>query len=90
MSHRVTMRGPAAEIRWAFYRAAELGAWSLEVSPTGGTVHAPIVSQDPLRLTQQALTFVVPRPNGVPWRWPIQSLTVTDASLTAQVGPMEA
>lgn len=89
-AHRVTMRGPAAEIRWAYYTAAGLGPWTLEVSPTGGTVSAPVLSQDAGRLTQTGLTFVVPRPNGVPWRWPIRSLTVTDTTITAQVGPMEA
>lgn len=76
--NKVVFRGAAGEVRWAYHRAAEVGAWTLE----GSQLSARLLSSDTFRLSQQPLTFVVPRPQGA-WRWPITSLSTDGQSITA-------
>jgi hypothetical protein len=48
------------------------------------------VSHDAYAVSQRPLTFVVQRPEGrQPWRWPVQTLQIVDARLTAVLGPQE-
>lgn len=89
--NRVTITGHEAEV-WLVYPAplaAKLGSWSLTAEPAGGTLIAKVVSHDAFKVSQQPLTFVVPRPSGHQWRWPIKSLQMSAHTLTAEVGPPE-
>lgn len=88
--NRVVMRGAAGGVKWGYYPAADLGAWSLTIDPSsGGQLSAAVVSHDGYRLSQQPLTFVVRRSSGQAWTWPIESLTVQNGSITARLGPQE-
>lgn len=84
----IPMKGVAASIGWGYHHAATLGPWNLS-DAGGGQLTAEIVSADAFRVSQQPLTFLVPRPNGQPRRWPITSLQIADSTLTAVVGPQE-
>jgi len=86
---RVTIKGMSGEVRWAYHSAATLKDWSVTAEPTGDTLTASIVSLDTFKASQRPLTFVVARPKGQPWVWPIQSLQVTDTTLKATLGPVE-
>jgi len=86
--HAFTFRGEAAEVRWGYHRAASLAAWEFHPKPDGAVVTAKVVSTDAFRLSQPALTFVVPRPKG-PWVWPVTSLQQAGASITMTLGPPE-
>jgi hypothetical protein len=83
----LSVEGPAgtAEVRWGYHRAAALGPWSL----VNDVLTAEILDGDPLRLQQAALTFVVLRPNGLPWTWPVLELQLAGRQLTARLGPKE-
>lgn len=87
--NRVVLRGPAAEVRWGYRRAAVLGPWTLTSDTSGTSVSATIETADAFAATQQPLTFVVPRPKGPPWRWAVQSLQIAGATLTAVLGAQE-
>ena len=81
------LKGMAAEVRWAYHRAAELGAWTLESDAQGGgTLSAQIKSHDAFKVSQRPLTFVVPVKSGS-WRWEVTTLQITGSSLTATVIP---
>jgi hypothetical protein len=82
--HQVTMRGPEGAVKWGYHTAASLGSWSV----TGQTLTAKVVSVDTCAVTQQPLTFVVPRPRGA-WRWTVTALHIADGTLTASVSPQE-
>lgn len=83
-----TMRGHGGEVRWGYHIASTLKSWTLAAEPAGGTLTAEVVSHDAYRVSQQPLTFVVPRPHGQ-WSWPVQSLQITGTSLRATLGPQE-
>jgi hypothetical protein len=83
--NRIALRGSAGEVRWSYHRAASLGAWTLE----GSQLSAAVTEQDALRLSQQPLTFVVARPNGRAWSWPINSVRVEGTTLYADVNTEE-
>ena len=78
------MHGDQAELRWSYHRAAALGPW--EYTSTHGTREepTPIVREfaavvrecSPLALRQRPLTLVLPRPKGVVWRFPVETLVV--------------
>lgn len=84
MNH-IAVRGVSGEVRWAYHRAASLGPWTLD----GGHLTASIADGDAFRLSQQPLTFVVRRPGGALWTWPIVDLTVDGAALRATVSTQE-
>jgi len=83
--NKVTMRGRAGEVRWAYHRAAEVKQWEL----FGSTLTATLVTADAYRLAQNPLTFVVPRSNGA-WSWPLENVQVDGQSFSATVGAEEA
>lgn len=89
MESRVVIRGPEGHVRWAYHKAASLRSWVVQVEPSKSTLTATVVSTDAFAVSQSPLTFVVPRPKGQPWRWPIISLQIADTSLTATLGPQE-
>jgi len=77
----IVIRGQAAQVKWGYHEAASLSAWTVTPDQIGGgTLTATVIQMDALRVAQQPLTFVVPRP-GKPWRWSVNSLQVTGTSL---------
>ena len=86
----ITQRGVAAEVRWGYHKAATLAAWTFEQTPDGGgTVSAAVVSTNPVQLSQTPLQFVVKRPNGKQWVWPVVSSEFADGTFTATLGRPE-
>lgn len=83
------IRGPSASVHWGYHSAARLGAWTITASDMGGELTAKVESADTFKLSQPALTFRVPRPNGSVWKWPILSLQYADGRLSARLGPQE-
>lgn len=71
------LRGEAAEIRWGYYCAATLGAWTLEDQALDATVR----HVDTFRAAQRPLVLVVGAT-----RWLIETLEITDQRVTARVG----
>lgn len=84
----LSIKGPIAEVRWGYHKAASLSGWHLTADPNGTRLSATIADQDAVKVSQRPLTFVVPRPT-VPWRWPIQSLQIAGNTLTAELGPQQ-
>lgn len=80
----MTFKGQAAEVRWGYHPAAQLGAWSLERKDGHGTFRARIVSHDEFRMHQQPLVVVVPGQSQ--WRWPLTDVQMSGSTLTARVG----
>lgn len=77
-----------AQVKWGYHSAAVLrnctvtrtdGVWSLT-----GTV----VKSDAFRLSQRPLAFEVTLQHGI-WRWPVNTLQMDGASLTAGLGQKE-
>lgn len=81
--NQIALKGSSGEVRWSYHRAASLGAWTIE----GTQLSASVTAQDAYRLSQQPLTFVVPRQNGHTWSWPLSSVRVDGATLYANVNP---
>ena len=86
--HNVTFRGVEAVLRHGYYRAGTLGAWTVARGEHGWLLTAAVVTTDAFRVSQRPLAFEVRHATGV-WRWPVESLQITDASLTAVLGPKE-
>ena len=84
----VTVQGVLAVIRHGYHVAGTVGAWTVTRGEHGWTLTASIVKTDTFRMSQRPLVFVAGHALGV-WRWPITSLQMTGASLTAVLGPME-
>jgi hypothetical protein len=89
MSSKVTVHGTAGEVRWGYYPAATVGAWTITAGSKGGTLTAAVTSSDLYRLRQPALRFTITRQDGRSWSWPITELAVADGTLTASLGPQE-
>lgn len=79
--NQIALKGVAGEVRWSYHRAAVLGAWKME----GASLSATVLEQDTFRLSQQPLEFVVPRPNGAAWSWPIGTVRVEGSTLHAEL-----
>jgi hypothetical protein len=80
--------GQAAEVRWGYFIAAALGAFTLTANGTGTRVTAEVRDVDPIKSVQPGLRFCVVRQSTV-WTWPIESLQIADGTLTASLGPQE-
>lgn len=86
----IVLRGVAAEVRWGYHKAATLAAWSIEhTSDGGGIVSAAVISTNPVQLSQTPLSFIVKRPNGKQWIWPVMSSECADGTFTATLGRPE-
>lgn len=85
MTNTTRFTGAAGEVRWGYHPAALLASWTLIADQAGGRLTAQVVSHDTYRVSQQPLTFVVPRPNGHVWTWPLLTLQITGTSLEATV-----
>jgi hypothetical protein len=89
----LTLRGERAEIRWGYQVAVTVGRWTLRVvRPMADGVHwafdGDVRACHGLAVRQRPLTLVVPRPRGA-WRWPVVSLTVSGATVVAELGPKD-
>lgn len=84
--NKITLKGSAAQVKYGYLPAAELGAWTLD----GPTLSAHVLSHDAFRISQSPLTFVVKRPKGLPWVWAIDTYTIAhDGTFTASVRAQE-
>lgn len=81
----VTIRGPVGEMRWGYRPAASLSNWTVRSDGPRCTLTATVVSQDAYAVTQQPLTFRVPRETGPDWIWSIESLQMVGSALTASL-----
>jgi len=89
MEIKTTIRGVAAEVRWGYHKAADLGSWSLSQNTEGlQLLTATVTASDPFRLSQTPLRFVVKRQKG-DWAWPVESSELTGDQWTATLGPPE-
>jgi hypothetical protein len=90
---RLTLRGVRGSVLWGASDAAVLRSWVVsrsEESPTW-TLTAFVVRLDTYRLRQVPLLFQAPRihqPRGL-WCFPVRTVTVDGATLTATLGPPE-
>lgn len=84
--HKATLRGLQAELRWGYSSVASVGAWTMVTDLTGGDVTGTVVQSDEFGVSQAPLRFVVPRPMGLSWVWPVETLTLAGDVLTARVG----
>lgn len=87
--HQVRWTGVEGGVRWGYHTAATLKHWALESSGAGWSLEATVQAADTFRVSQRPLTFVVQRPRGIVWRWPVESLQIEGATLTARLGPQE-
>lgn len=85
----LTVRGPVAEVRWAYYVAATVGPWTVSSASGAMTMTGTLKGSDAYRLTQRPLTFVVTRPAGKDWCWPVETVQVSAETVTATLGPVE-
>ena len=83
------LHGGEATISWAWHTAAVCSSWHMHRHQHGWTVRAAVTRADAFKLHQRPLLFNVPRKGGY-WCWPVQTVTVEGAHLTAALGPMEA
>jgi len=74
-SNSFVFRGAAAELRWAYHKAADLTGWELKENRLTATV----VNYDEFKVSQRPLTFVVTRPSTT-WKWTVESLQITGSS----------
>lgn len=82
-----TITGHAGVVRWGYYEAATLGAWTIVTrTAEDWTLTARVQSADTFRCSQQPLVFCVPRPSG-DWRMAVTSLQIDGTALTATVQP---
>lgn len=77
--------GTGGELRCKWQRAAVLSSWTVTKGESGFVLSGTLVNSN-FWVSQQPLSFVAPK--GL--RWPVVSLEMTGASLTATLGPMES
>lgn len=83
-----TVSGVQGLLRHGYHIAGTLGAWTVTRHDGVWSLSASIVQTDAFRISQRPLAFVAQHQHGI-WRWPITSLQVTGASLSAVLGPKE-
>jgi hypothetical protein len=79
-----TITGTAGELRCKWQQAAVLSSWSITNGDASRVLSATVVNSN-FWVSQQPLSFVAPK--GL--RWPVVTLEIAGASLTATLGPME-
>lgn len=87
MNH-IALRGVEGAVKWGYYSAATLGAWTLSWEGAAGSLTGTVKQADAFRVAQHPLTFVVQRPTCT-WSWPVDSLQIVDGQLHAVVRPPE-
>lgn len=81
------LTGREARLCWGFLPAATVHDWTLTRTEDGWSLTGRITDAHTFRLSQQPLVFVIPT-HAV--RWPVGTLQMTDAMLTASLGPKES
>jgi hypothetical protein len=84
--HKAVIRGSEAKIIWGYHKAASLGPWTLTAEGANTTVTAKVVTQDECAVSQRPLSFVVVRPKGQKWVWPVETVVVSGDTITLSVG----
>lgn len=88
MGSSVTITVARAVLRWHYRQAAALQGCTIVKVAEGWTLSATVESSDAFRVSQRPLVCEVSHAEGV-WRWPVVSLQIEGASLTAMLGPKE-
>ncbi len=89
----MTVRGLTGSLHWGYLQAAGLGAYTITKDEHGvWRLTATVETQNDVyvqsALAAGRLLMVAPHDHGA-WRWPILTLQIADASLTATLGPPE-
>ena len=82
----MTIRGVQGKVMWSYRMAADLHDWTVTTEGTGRVLAARLGTTDSFAVSQRPLMFVATHAKGA-WRWPIESLQISGASLTAVLGP---
>lgn len=89
MFQNVTLNGADGSLRWGYHHAAALGAYTVtKIDALSWSLTATVLSSDAFRVSRRPLVFVAPHEKGS-WKWPIVSLQIEGAQLSAVLGPME-
>jgi hypothetical protein len=91
MGGAFAVRGVSAEIRWAYYRAAVVGRYTVTRTGKGlsarWAVTATITESNAYNLAQRPLMFVAPHGDkGRAWHWPIEAFTLDCGRFVARLG----
>jgi hypothetical protein len=86
--HHVTVTGVRGSLRRGYQVAADLGPWTVTRDGPSWSMTATVFSSNAFRVSQRPLVFVAEHAHGA-WRWPIQTLQISGASLTAVLGSPE-
>ena len=84
----VNVTGVSGLLKWGYYEAATVGAWTLTSEAGVRTLSATLVKSDAFRVSQRPLRFVATR-DDASWVLPVTELQIEGASLTAVLGPRE-
>lgn len=82
--NRLAWRGRNGTIRWGYHLAASMPEWTMTQGPRLELV-GTVTNPNPIYLSQSSLTFVVNRPDGRVWTWPIRALEVHGPSVSAEL-----
>jgi hypothetical protein len=82
------LSGIHGRVDWGFRQAAAITRYSVTRDPKGWRLSATLDRPDAFALSQRPLKFVAIHARGE-WRWPIVELSITDATLSAVLGPQE-
>lgn len=89
MSHALSIAGVAGSVVWGYHTAGTVGAWTIARQDGVRVLTADFAQMDTFKASQRPLVFEARHAHGV-WRWPVESLQITGASLTAVLGPKES
>jgi hypothetical protein len=82
----MTITGAVGCVRWGYYTAAQVRSWTLTPADGGSwALSATVESADAYKVTQRPLVFVAAKQI-----WPVVTLQIEGASLTAVLGPKES
>lgn len=84
----MTIRGATGEIKWAYMAAAVFGPWRIETDENESTLTGTLVSVDDYRVAQAPLVAVV-TVGRQRLTWPVHSLQISGATVTAHLGPRQ-
>lgn len=80
------IKGVHGQIKWAYHVAAEVNGYTVSRSPEKRwSLRATVAQADEFKLAQRPLMFVALHQQGE-WRWPIETLEVSGATVSASLG----
>lgn len=80
------LKGVTGEIRWSYLPAVIFGPWTLQTTPTGGSLEAEVISVDAFRATQSPLIAAV-RIGRQTLTYPVEQWQQTGQRVFANLGP---